>query len=832
MKRLLAPLLAVIALTAGAVAPAAADDYFHWPEFGFFETNSDWAAKAVRAPEAHALGATGSGVKVAFLDDGISASTQGLSNKVIAYKDFLPGHYFRPEHGTMVASTIASDYEPAVGIRGIAPGVSLIVGRVCQNSTCDNTAIRKALAWAVEEGAQIVSMSFTGFSDPAMLATLKAAKLKGVVVVTSMGNSGCGPYSSWGLNPYCLQGKIHESTQGGYPIAGLIAVGASDQRGARVATLGWSSSYGPNMDLLAPGTDTTAYDSVAASNGFGGTSSAAPIVAGVAALVLQANPNLKPDQVQAILQATASAAVEEKAKVWDNCTYDAETKNWSCNQIVDSQWPQQYFTGAGVVNAEAAVQLARKSITGDLIEPVSLNQEDLTLSITWQGGPADLYVNSKLIASNTLSGYQYQGFANQSVAVQIKRKQGQSLPALAVMNSNVLVQKPVINRPFVDSDLQLRFEVPGLEAQADKVWRKQSPGSSYVEYAGIFELDDGQILGCFANNHLSDVANFFCPLPDQRALIAGKLRLISSSTDLSEPSDSLVIQNPYQTPPIILTTTYLANGLPKFDWDDVAGASSYRYRYENQYILHCMLASEFTIPEPPNQPSVFFVEAFPTPDCSGNRLATSESITWVAQPAKPAKLTGITVKSIWYQNVEFEIANLDPTLQLRVYRSDGLMLRIFQGQPVIVGMQANEDVNGKVFSYRFMQIAQSSWAQTWGDLSDPITVTLPNLAKPSAQCSQMQARFSIRCDIKTVPGAPRTRVEYLDSDKKVLASQEFDNFQQGLLIKKRAPRATTFVRVAATIGDEKTRHSWYRRGESQLIEISQLKRVDGLAQAQ
>ena len=830
MKRISALLVAVLALIAGTVSSAVADDYYYWPDFGSFASHNDWGAKAVRAPQANSLGATGAGVKVAYLDDGISATAPGLRSKVIAYKDFLPGNYVRPEHGTMVASTIASDYDPAVGIRGIAPGVSLIVARVCHHGGCDNTAIRKGLAWAIEQGAQVVSISFTGFTDAAMLGAFKAAEKKGVVVVASMGNSGCGPYSNWGINPYCLQGKTRESTQASYPIPGLIAVGASDQRGGRVATLGWSSSYGPNMDLIAPGTDTSAYDSFSASNGFGGTSSSAPIVAGVAALVLQMNPNLKLDQVQAILQATASPALEEKAKVWDSCEYNADTKLWNCNQVVDSEFPQQYFTGAGVVNAEAAVALAKRSFQGLLLEPVTLSQSNLVLDIQWQGGPADLYINSKLVAKNASSGYQYQGFLNQSVAVHIQRYQKQSLPALAMMVDYLVPEKPVISRSFVDSDLQLRFEVIGLESQLDKVWRKKNPWDPYAEYSGVFEFDDGEIVGCYGNNHLAEETNFYCSFQRDRTAVSGRFRVMGKNAQLSEPSELISVQIPVLPSKIIFTTTYQDSGLPKFEWPAVPGAKSYQYRYQPQALLYCTQQTSFTVEEQPTQPSSFYVVAFSDEDCSGTTLGSSDYIGWVAQPIKPQKPMGITVKSIWYQNVEFDIPNRDPNALIRIYRSDGLMLRIFPGQRVQVGMQNNEDVNGKAFSYRFVQITNDPYGETWSDASDPIVVTFPDLAAPKAECNDALAGKTVSCKVSGGGQRERTRLEYLDSDMTVISYVELLNPTLDFRYRQKNILGAAYVRIASTMGNENSRNSWYRRGESQTIKISPRKQADLLAQ--
>ncbi|NBW73563.1 MAG: hypothetical protein EBR26_04045, partial [Microbacteriaceae bacterium] len=249
MKFLRSVLIAILAIVSPTVSPASAEDYFYWPDFGTFAQHNDWGYEYVHAPQAHQAGVTGKGIKIAILDDGLAAYAPGLANKVVAYRDFLPGQAKQSEHGTMVASTIASDYDPTVGIGGIAPGASLMVARVCFRGGCEWDAIRNALAWAVEEGADVISMSFTGYPEPYMNSNILNAVNKGIVVVASMGNSGCGPYSAWGISPYCLPTRVTESTQAGYLVAGVIAVGASDHKGGRVATLGWSSSFGPNHDI-------------------------------------------------------------------------------------------------------------------------------------------------------------------------------------------------------------------------------------------------------------------------------------------------------------------------------------------------------------------------------------------------------------------------------------------------------------------------------------------------------------------------------------------------------------------------------------------------------
>ena len=90
MKKLSLLLVLVISF-AGNLLPAQADDYRYWPDYGTFSEHNNWAAKAIHVAEARKLGATGEGIKIAILDDGLVDYGNGLSNKVIAYKDFEIG---------------------------------------------------------------------------------------------------------------------------------------------------------------------------------------------------------------------------------------------------------------------------------------------------------------------------------------------------------------------------------------------------------------------------------------------------------------------------------------------------------------------------------------------------------------------------------------------------------------------------------------------------------------------------------------------------------------------------------------------------------------------
>ncbi|MFM8927286.1 MAG: S8 family peptidase, partial [Rhodoluna sp.] len=580
----------------GFLTPAQAEDYYYpWPEFDTFANHNQWAYRAVRAPQAHQLGVTGQGIKIAILDDGLASTDPKLRDKVIAYKDFVSGRFVEAEHGTMVASTIASDFNAEVGIGGVAPGVSIMVARVCHYNGCEHNAIRQAVAWAVASGADIISESFTGYTDTYMHAMYRSAIEKGVVVVTSMGNSGCRPYYFERLDYGCLDGKIREDTQGRYPIAGLMAVSATDPDDGRVNTSGWGSGWGPNNDIAAPGFETSAYDSFGPSNGFGGTSASAPLVAGVAALILSIKPDLTPAQVQAVIQASARKPVEIKPKVWDSCAKDEQTGKWSCNNIIDSTLPQQYFTGAGIVDAEAAVRLTREIVSGTLIPASEFTQSGKTLTITWPNGPADLYLNSRLVARDVSTGYQYQGYENQSVAIQIRQNNRSSIPTIAMISDPVDVEQPVVYQLWsrnssdagLGSGLAIAFEVVHTPTLRDNIWKKVSPWDlEHPEFAGIFEFDDGEIAPCRGSNSPENIY-FICPYVKEKLEVSGRFRLIGKDSRLSPYSEVKTALFTKAKQDFPLEVSYLNSGLPVISWQSQPGASSYKYRWQAEYQYFC-----------------------------------------------------------------------------------------------------------------------------------------------------------------------------------------------------------------------------------------------------
>ncbi len=144
--------------------------------------------------------------------------------------------------------------------------------------------ILKGLEWATQKGARVINMSFAGPKDPIMARMLAAAGKRGIVLIAAAGNAG--PKSP----------PLFPASD-----PNVIAVTATDledklfqgsNRGHHVAV----AAPGVNLLLPVPG------------GGYGmttGTSFAAAHVSGIAALILQVDPDLKPDAVRRVLLSTA-----------------------------------------------------------------------------------------------------------------------------------------------------------------------------------------------------------------------------------------------------------------------------------------------------------------------------------------------------------------------------------------------------------------------------------------------------------------------------------------------------------------------------------------------
>ena len=308
------------------------DNTFENTQWGLDNTGQYGKQKGIdiKAKQAWRI-SRGKDVKVAVLDQGIELNHPDLKENLssLSYdteKGVSPS-VLLGEHGTACAGIIGA-VDNEIGVIGVAPESKLIsISNILRMTLKIKEKLADGINWAWQNGADVISNSWGGedlrsmFIDDAIKNALtKGRNGKGCVVVFATGNSNNKVLYPANSNP------------------DIIAVGAMSPCGERKNPSScdkedwWGSCYGNELDVMAPGvlistTDISTidyegregynphsplnppiipdFDNTDYTNSFGGTSSACPHVAGVAALILSVNPDLTAKQVADIIEQTA-----------------------------------------------------------------------------------------------------------------------------------------------------------------------------------------------------------------------------------------------------------------------------------------------------------------------------------------------------------------------------------------------------------------------------------------------------------------------------------------------------------------------------------------------
>ncbi len=293
------------------------------------------SAALIRVPEVRAAyGLTGRGVVVAVVDSGIDGTHPDLADRIVAQHCFARGGCppnNTPEsdvaqdangHGTNVAGVIAS--RGATSPQGIAPDASLVAVRVLDGQGQGwNSDVIAAIDWIVANqwhyNVKVINLSvgggsYDGACDAAdantmvMANAVAAARAAGILTVAASGNAG---QSARLMAPACLNdvvavGSVYDAALGArsWGICADVAT-AADQ----VACF---SNSGAMLDLLAPGAWIESAALGGGSRGDAGTSLSAPHVTAVAALLLQARPDLTPGEIETTLKTTGAPVTDPR----------------------------------------------------------------------------------------------------------------------------------------------------------------------------------------------------------------------------------------------------------------------------------------------------------------------------------------------------------------------------------------------------------------------------------------------------------------------------------------------------------------------------------------
>jgi thermitase len=253
----------------------------HWP--------GQWGVKRAGFPTAWATTRGSGKTIVAVVDTGVETSHPDLRAALLAGRDFVDRDSTPSDehgHGTAVAGVLAARTNNHAGIAGVCWNCRVLPVRVLdRDGSGDSATLADGIIWAVDQGADVINLSLSG--DTTTIAedgALAYAARHDVVLVAAAGNEGS---------------RTRE-----YPAADrrVIAVAASDPSDRLYP---WSNR-GEWVDISAPGCNTSPWRGGNYAT-FCGTSSATPLVAGLAALIRSVRPRATAAEIVDSVLRSASA---------------------------------------------------------------------------------------------------------------------------------------------------------------------------------------------------------------------------------------------------------------------------------------------------------------------------------------------------------------------------------------------------------------------------------------------------------------------------------------------------------------------------------------------
>ena len=251
------------------------------------------------------------------------------------------------EHGTHVAGIVGAIRNNDLGIKGVADNVKIMAIRTVPDGDERDKDVANSILYAVDNGAKILNMSFGksyAWDKKVVDDAVKYAVSKGVLLVHAAGNDGKNTEKEDNF-PNRLFTDSLGKTMG--TAQGWIEVGASGWKNDEELVASFSNYGGKTVDVFAPGVkiNSTMPGSTYKEND--GTSMAAPVVAGLAALIWSHYPNFTAVQIKDIIM-NSVVKVEQKVKIKE----EGDNRRVLLSDI---------SVKGGIVNAYNALQLAEQT---------------------------------------------------------------------------------------------------------------------------------------------------------------------------------------------------------------------------------------------------------------------------------------------------------------------------------------------------------------------------------------------------------------------------------------------------------------------------------------
>ena len=271
------------------------------------------------------------------------------------YDDASERHYGNPDvkgpdadHGTHVAGIIGAKRENGVGNNGVADNVRIMAVRLVPDGDERDKDVANGIRYAVDNGAKVINMSFGKgyvYNKQTVDEAIKYAEEKDVLLVHAAGNDSKDNdvVKNYPMKYYTdsLEAIVGEASN--WITVGATSSGLDDNLLASFSNYGYKS-----VDVFAPGVKINSTMPGSTYKEQDGTSMAAPVVSGLAAMIRSYYPALSAKEVKAIILKSVTK-VDEKVKIKE----DGNTKKVYLDEIS--------VTG-GIVNAKQAIEEAERYI--------------------------------------------------------------------------------------------------------------------------------------------------------------------------------------------------------------------------------------------------------------------------------------------------------------------------------------------------------------------------------------------------------------------------------------------------------------------------------------